>query len=255
MPEARHKQAVRRGAGRRWLAAAGAAALLLTVSGTTEARWSDSAAIPGTALRTGRLEVAVDGSAPADRLALLPGDTTATVLTVRNAGDVPLDYTVAVTGTHPDAKDLAGALTRDVRLCGGGSPGPLAPGTEDDLCVEVGLPAGAPDALAGAATDLTVSVHATRDGWTDEAAVTGTHLATPALTPPTLTCAGTLGSLTAAWDPVPGATGYRIHSGLLGDTVQDVGPGTLSTMLTGAGLIRVQALFGSWVSPDSDECS
>lgn len=239
------------------VAAAGLVALLLTAPGTTRARWSDSEAVPGTTLQAGRLDVALDGSAPLDDLVLLPGDSTSATLTVRNAGNVPLDYTVTITGTHPDAKDLAGALTSDVRLCGGGTPGatPLAPGATDQVCVDVGLPPTAPESLAGAATDLTVAVHASLRSWTD-AAVSGTHLATPTLAAPTLSCAGALGTLTASWDPVPGATGYRIHSGLLGGTVQEVGPGTLSTVLTGTGLIRVQALFGSsWASAASNECS
>ena len=257
------------------LAAFVTALLVLGTSGTTRARWSDSATITGTGLHTGRLDLTVDGQdaltgyAALDASTLVPGGSVAGVLTIGNAGSVPLDYAVSVTGTNADGKGLAAAVVTTVTdadtttgaTCGGAALGAattLAAGGSDRICVEVSLPSTAPASLAGSASDLTVAVDSdVNHAWTDTAAVTGSSLATVALTAPTMSC-GSLGvaSATLSWNAVPGATGYRIESSaLLGGGVLDVSANTLSKTFTGvAGTATVRAIFGSatWLSPKSN---
>lgn len=255
------------------LAAFVTALLVLGISGTTQARWSDSGTITGTDLRTGRLDLTVDGQDAVSGYAalgastLVPGGSTAGVLTIGNAGNVPLDYAVSVTGSNADGKGLAAALVTTVTdadtttgaTCGGtalGAATTLAPGSTDRICVEVRLPSAAPTSLEGAASDLTVTVDGDVDhAWTDAAVVTGSHLAAVTPTAPVLSCgpAG-IGSISLSWTAVPGATAYRVHSGLLGNTVQDVPANQTSVTFTGvSGTASVQAIFGStdWISPSS----
>ena len=259
------------------LAAFVTALLVLGISGTTQARWSDSATITGTDLRTGRLDLTVNGQDAVSGYAalgvsnLVPGGSSAGVLTVGNAGNVPLDYAVSLTGTDADGKGLAAALVTTVTdadtttgtTCGGtplGAGTTLAPGATDRICVEVRLPSTAPASLAGAASDLTVTVDGNvNHAWTDAAAVTGSHLGAVTLTAPVLSCGlAALGSITLNWAPVPGATAYRVRSGLLGDTVQDVPANQTSATFAGvSGTASVQAIFGStaWLSPASNQLS
>lgn len=249
------------------------ALLVLGISGTTQARWSDSGTITGTAIHTGRLDLTVDGQDAVGGYAalgvsdLVPGGSSAGVLTIGNAGDVPLDYAVSLTGSNADGKGLAAALVTTVTdadtttgsTCGGtplAAVTTLAPGATDRICVQVQLPGTAPASLAGAASDLTVTVDGdVNHAWTDHVAVTGSHLTTVTPTAPVLSCGpAALGSITLGWTAVPGATAYRVHSGLLGNTVQDVPATQTSITFTGvSGTASVQAIFGSttWISPSS----
>ncbi|HEY0950564.1 SipW-dependent-type signal peptide-containing protein [Nocardioides sp.] len=256
-----------------------AVVLLLTVDQGTWALWSDSGTVPGGPIRTGRLDVRVNGQdaladyAPLDLPQLVPGQTAAAVLTVSNDGNVPLTWTASTAGTNA-GNGLLGALI--LRLtdatstggstCGGSAlPGSattaggallatartLAPGASEQVCVQVGLPAGASSALAAAATDLTISVEAATGSWSDTADIAGVGLAAVPLTPPTVTCTGVLGlNLTMTWAEVPGAREYRVFD-VLGALIQTVPAGGLlqATLgaLTGA---TVKTVFGDeWVSP------
>jgi hypothetical protein len=183
------------------------------------------------------------------------------VLTVSNAGNVPLDFAVAVTGTNADGKGLAAALTRTITpagstdgvTCGGtalGASTRLNAGFSTPVCVQLALPTDAAATLANAGTGLTVTVHGTvRNAWTDDAPATGSTVATPALTAPVASCNGTL---SVKWSGVPGATAYRVY--LAGLQVQQVPAGTLTATLTVAGAVTVRAVFGSgsWVSANSN---
>lgn len=252
--------------------------LVFGVDGTTGATWSDADTITGTTIKTGRLDVkvngldAVTGYAPLDVSGLVPGTSAAAVLTVSNAGNVPLAYTVSTTGTNADGKGLFAALARKVTAdaavtpaaSGGTCAGtPLVGATtvaaaaSGKVCVEVSLPPTAPASLAGAATDLTITVDSTvSNAWTDSGDVTGTQLTAITPTAPTMTCgAAALGSITVSWNAVSGATGYRIHYGTLGGTVEDVPASTLNKSFVGvSGLASVQAIFGSatWISASSN---
>ena len=252
------------------LTAAMLALVVLGVDKTTGAYWTAGDAIPGTELQTGRLDLKVEGLdavsnyAALDVAGLLPGMSKASILTISNAGDVPLDYTVAVTGANAGAKNLLAELTTTVTdadttagiTCEGtpvtGSV-TLAPGASKKVCVEVLLPLAAPDSVAGAAVDLTIDVKSTvRNAWTDEANVTGTHLATVALTAPTVSCAPAGLGVKLSWPAVPGAIDYQVRSGPVGDLVNTLTGGALSAVLTGTGIATVEAVFpGDWVSEES----
>jgi hypothetical protein len=121
---------------------------------------------------------------------MVPGSTSAGVLTVRNNGTVPLKYTAAGSATNADGKNLAAALVVKVtadtatsgaagaRTCPGaaltgtgtsltggvvGAGRLLAAGTSEKLCVQVTLPATAASALQGAATSATLAFTGTSD--------------------------------------------------------------------------------------------
>jgi len=118
---------------------------------------------------------------------MVPGDTTAAVLTLKNSGTAPLNYTATSVGSNGDTKSLATNLTVKVTLdtatSGSGRavtcPGTaiansgttvgltatplitsnpvqtLAAGSTQTVCIQVGLPAAAPSSLQGATTNLT----------------------------------------------------------------------------------------------------
>lgn len=255
------------------------ACLLLGTTGTTGAGWTGASLVPGTTVHAGRVDLrlngqdSVTGYSAMDATGLAPGGSTAGVLTVANAGSVPLGYTVATRGSNTDGKGLFAGLQRRITdattvtaastgsTCGGTvvtGTRSLAAGASEKVCVELALPATAPASLAGARTDVTISVDGSNHAWTDRVDASGTRLGTVALTAPVLACgAGLLGSITLTWSSVPGATGYRVQSGALGGTVEDVSAGTLSKTLVGQGIASVQAIFGStsWLSLASNTLS
>lgn len=254
------------------------AAVVLAGSGVTTAVWSDAATIPGTPMRSGLLDLRVDGQdavadyAPLDLPRLVPGQTAASVLTVGNQGNVALEWTASTSGTNA-GNGLLGALRllvtdaagTDGTTCGGtalpgsatsaggpllGTPRTLGAGTSEQVCVQVGLPAGASSALAASTTGLTVAVQGTTGSWSDTAEVGGVDLAAVPLTPPTVTCTGVLGvNLTMTWTEVPGAREYRVFDAL-GTLIATVPAGGLLQATVGALLgVTVKSVFGSeWVS-------
>ncbi|ABL83733.1 MULTISPECIES: hypothetical protein [unclassified Nocardioides] len=264
----------------RVLAAAAAltAVLVLAGSGVTSAGWTDATSIPGTSMSSGRLDLRVDGQdavasyAPLDLPRLVPGQTAATVLTVGNQGNVALGWTATTSGTNAGNGLLAAlrllvtdATSTDGTSCGGtalpgsaataggtlvGTARTLAAGASEQVCVQVGLPAGAASALAGSASDLTIQVQATTGSWSDTADVGGVNLAAVPLTPPTVTCSGVLGvNLTMTWTEVPGAKEYRVFNAL-GTLIGTVPAGGLLQATVGALVgVTVKTVFGSeWVS-------
>ena len=262
--------------------------LVLLVEGVTGAAWSDGATIPGTGFASGRLDLTVDGADAVSGYAglgvgdLLPGGTTAAVLTVANRGTVPLTWRATAAGTDPDGRGLAGALLAKVtgdaatttagsgRTCAGSrlagtaaglggalvdTPRPLAPGGQETVCVELTLPVDATAGLQGSDTAVTLTVIGTAaDAWADAAPVTGTAISTLDTVAPVLSCGPTLlGSVTLTWSAVPGATGYRLHSGPLGALVTDLPATTHSTTFVGvAGVLTVETLYGPWASQGSE---
>lgn len=162
----------------------------------TQASWTDSVTVTGAAFSTGSIDLLVDDLDAAvdfstiSLSAMAPGNTTAGVLTVSNAGTAKLKYTASATATNADGKNLAGGLvvklTADATTAGSGSattcPGsPLAgtgtllngalvptgrllnPGGSETLCVQVTLPASAPSSLQAATTDATLTFSGTSD--------------------------------------------------------------------------------------------
>ena len=239
----------------RWPAAVAAllAAVVLAGSGVTTAVWSDAATIPGTPMRSGLLDLRVDGQdavadyAPLDLPRLVPGQTAGNGL----LGALRLLVTDAAStdGTTCGGTALPGSAT----TAGGallGTPRTLGAGASEQVCVQIGLPAGASSALAASTTGLTIAVQGATGSWSDTAEVGGVDLAAVPLTPPTVTCTGVLGvNLTMTWTEVPGAREYRVFDAL-GTLIATVPAGGLLQSTVGALLgVTVESVFGSeWVS-------
>lgn len=188
---------------RRWVGAVGAvvlAVVVVTVGGTWAA-WTDSVAVGGTSVTGGTLDVTVDGtnSVTTSSLslpAMVPGSTSAQVLTVRNAGTAPLKYAVTASLTGGGAgvlststsmrltvvKDATRATGVTGATCSGGTPlasavaltdvagttavplrGPLAPGSSESVCVQLTLALDAPSLLQGVSAGVGLAVTATSD--------------------------------------------------------------------------------------------
>lgn len=156
----------------------------------TLAYWTDSVTVSGTTLSAGTLDLRVNGSdtvtgfTTMNIATLVPGNTTAAVLTVTNNGTAPLRYSLDAAATNADGKGLGAALTVKITadaattgsspsvtcagsaLAGSGSafaadlvpaasPRQLAAGASETLCVQATLPSNAASSLQGATTDVT----------------------------------------------------------------------------------------------------
>lgn len=169
---------------------------VLAATGSTFAAWTDAVDISGTSVTTGTIDLKVQNldavSAYADLSVsnLVPGNSIAGALTIRNAGTAPLKYTATSTSTNPDGKGLASALivkvtnaatvtgTSPAMTCGGTTVAGtgttlggslvstgrlLAAGASETLCVQVTLPTTAPSSLQGATTTVGFTFTATSD--------------------------------------------------------------------------------------------
>ena len=249
------------------------ALVVLGPGGGTQAGWTDARSVQGTTLHTGRLDLQVDGGdavtgyAPLDLSGLEPGGSAAATLSVTNAGTVPMAWGVSTSGTGTNGLETAlavrvtDAATTTGATCGGTAlPGAstLAPGTSTTICAQVALPADAPPSVAGSVADLALTARGTTTSgaWPDPVDVTGTHVTTATLTAPAIRCgAGGLGTVQVDWDPVPGATGYRVESTSLVGVVAELAGGATGYLFTGlAGSVTVRAELGSatWVSGPSN---
>jgi predicted ribosomally synthesized peptide with SipW-like signal peptide len=162
----------------------------------TRASWTDAVTVVGASFSTGTIDLKVNNAdANADFTSIgltgmVPGSTTAGVLTVKNSGTADLKFTATTASTNADGKNLAGALvvkvTADSAVTGSGlartcagtalagtgtaltgslvSTGRvLAAGASEKLCVQVTLPANAASALQGATTTATLTFSGTSD--------------------------------------------------------------------------------------------
>lgn len=169
--------------------------LSIGASGTF-AYWTDSVSVTGTTFTAGTIDLKVNGSdtvtgyTSLNISTMVPGNSVAAVLTVANTGTAPMKYTAATTATNADTKDLRSALV--VKVTGdtatsGSSPATtcagtalagsgttlnsslistgrlLAAGTNEKVCVQVTLPAGANTSLQGATTDVVLTFTGTSD--------------------------------------------------------------------------------------------
>jgi predicted ribosomally synthesized peptide with SipW-like signal peptide len=170
--------------------------LALPASVGTFAFWTDDVVITGATFSTGTLDLRVNGLdtvtgyTTMNLTTMVPGNSTAGVLTVRNNGSAPLKYTAVTAATNADAKNLRGALvvkvTGDTTVTGSAPSATcagtalsgtttvlngglvttgrlLAGATEEKLCVQVTLPSGAASSLQGATTDVTFTFTGTSD--------------------------------------------------------------------------------------------
>jgi hypothetical protein len=187
--------------------------LVVAVPGTTAA-WTDPVNVSGSNLTAGTADLKVQGSdAPTwtamNALTMEGGDSTAGVLTVSNAGNVPLSYYVDASATNADGKGLGAQLAVKVTSnasTSGSSPNvtcagsalsgsgttfatglvasasnrrTLGLGASETLCIEASLPHGS--AALGATTNVTFTFTAitgstAEPGWTDTVTTTGTTL-------------------------------------------------------------------------------
>jgi predicted ribosomally synthesized peptide with SipW-like signal peptide len=168
----------------------------------TFAFWTDDVAISGTSLTAGTLDLQVNGADAATTTTLsmadmVPGSSSAEVLTVENNGTAPLKYamTGGLTGTDAAAFSAATALkltvvvggtksgTGNSSTCTGGTAtlgpaalttttstpiigtgrGPLAASGTEALCFQVTLDPTAPSTLQGKSATATFTVTGTSD--------------------------------------------------------------------------------------------
>lgn len=171
---------------------------IVAVLGTTGtfAFWTDDVVISGTTFTAGTIDLQVNGSnaitgyTTLNLVTMVPGNTVAGVLTIRNNGTAPLKYTAVTTATNTDTKNLRGSL--EVKVTGdaavtGSSPTAtcngsalagtattlngalittgrlLAAGATETICVQVKLADAAASALQGATTDVVLTFTGTSD--------------------------------------------------------------------------------------------
>lgn len=166
-------------------------AVLCIGVGGTYAFWSDSVPVDGVTVTSGTLDLQVNGQdAIPDYTGLnltdmVPGDSTAAVLTVTNNGNVPFTYFAdstasgdlgnalvvkvtgdsSVTGTG-HAETCAGAALANTgtsfgpNLIDSADPRPLDPGQSETICIQATLPTNAPSSLQGDSTDITLTFNA-----------------------------------------------------------------------------------------------
>ena len=172
------------------------AVVLALATPGTYAHWTDEVQVGGTTISSGTLDLRVDGQdqvtgyTALDIAPMVPGSSTAAVLTIRNHGTAPLKLTAATSATNADGKSLGGALivkvtgdagvsgTAPASTCPGpelpggatGLDGPLlstgmlvAPEASEKVCVQLMLPANAPSALQGATTTVGITFTGTSD--------------------------------------------------------------------------------------------
>ena len=163
----------------------------------TYAYWTDTVAVTGTTISTGTIDLqvnnqnAVSGYTTMNVSTMVPGDSTAGVLTVKNNGTAPLHYYVNTVASNADAKGLGAALvvkvTGDGATSGSGravtcagsalantgngftanmvgsaaTPRLLAAGASETLCIQATLPVGTPSSVQGATTNVAFTFQGT----------------------------------------------------------------------------------------------
>lgn len=181
----------------RWVRLRAALALgavcCLGVAGTF-AYWTDSVPVSGTTITTGTLDLKVNGSDSLPSYTglsitdMVPGNSTAAVFTVRNAGTVALTYYAtstastnlgsslvvkvtgaASTGGSGNAKTCSGSTLPNSGSSFGSSlvgtksdPRSLSAGSSETVCVQATLPATAPSSLQGLTSNVTVAFEASQ---------------------------------------------------------------------------------------------
>lgn len=183
--------------GRGVLALALIAVLLLIGGHGSLAFWRSTQNVTGTTISTGSIDLRLDGVdntsfSSLSISAMVPGDTTAGVLVVKNSGRSPLKYTVDASATNGDGKNLASVLvvkvtnaatvtgTGHARTCGGTTVSgsttlgaglvptarTLAPGAQETLCFQASLPNTPPVSTTttyqSATTTATFAFHASQ---------------------------------------------------------------------------------------------
>lgn len=173
----------------------GIVVVLSLVSTGTYAYWTDSATVSGTTITSGTIDLKVNDLdiislySQLNLSSMVPGNSVAAVLTVRNSGTAGLTYVASSSATDGAVKGLGASLTVKVTgdssvtgsspsaTCAGtalpgsgtglggsllGTGRALAPGASEPICVQVTLPANAASSLQGASTDLSLTFTASQ---------------------------------------------------------------------------------------------
>ncbi|MBF4613338.1 hypothetical protein [Curtobacterium sp. VKM Ac-1376] len=152
-------------------------------TGGTYALWNGTASTSATTVRSATATVTVGALSAMNTTVLGPGTSTTGTFTVQNTGSVPLSMRVATSATHASSAAALGELTLHLAVvsstakCTAGLSGAsgrlatfdtgsgsftLPAGSSGIACLEVVLDADAPQSVAGAATDFTLSVTGTQ---------------------------------------------------------------------------------------------
>jgi predicted ribosomally synthesized peptide with SipW-like signal peptide len=169
------------------------------------AYWQSQQSVPSSSFTLGRLDLrlnAQDGTVAVSGLSsvatMYPGDSVAGIVTVTNAGTVPLSYWATISGSNADGKGMADNLdvavarggtvvgTAPKQTCSGGTkpagvpakastatspPITLAygsaaaarevlqPNTSEQLCVQLTLDVATPGSVQGATTTVTITAN------------------------------------------------------------------------------------------------
>lgn len=161
-------------------------------SAGTFAFWTDEVTVTGITITAGTIDLKVDnqdsvtGYTSLNITDMVPGNSVAAVLTVKNAGTASLKYTATTTATN----SLGSALT--LKVTGDGSTGGSAPATtcpgsalsgtgtslngsmigtgrlltanqSEPICVQLTLPSNAASSLQGTTTNVTLTFSGTSD--------------------------------------------------------------------------------------------
>jgi predicted ribosomally synthesized peptide with SipW-like signal peptide len=171
--------------------------VVLAVGATgTFAYWTDSATIDGTTFTAGTIDLQVNGANPPayttlNLATMIPGNSMAGTLVVRNNGNVPLKYTATstsapavlsgalvvkvtgdanTTGTAPSMTCGGAALAGAATALGGATAAPLLatgrkllPGDSETICLQVTLPANADPSLQGKTSAVSFTFTGTSD--------------------------------------------------------------------------------------------
>jgi predicted ribosomally synthesized peptide with SipW-like signal peptide len=194
----RRRASMRAVAGSTWLRVVLSSGLLFGIGAAgTFAHWTDAVTVSGVTFTAGTIDLKVNNL---DTVAsyttlnisnMVPGNSVAGVLTIKNSGTAPLKYTATSSGTNADSKDLRSGLT--VKVTGdssvtGSSPSATCAGSAlsgtgassvnsqfittgrllasngtETICLQVTLPSTAASSLQGATTNVTLTFTGTSD--------------------------------------------------------------------------------------------
>jgi hypothetical protein len=152
-------------------------------AGGTYALWNGTASTAATTVRSATATLSVSSTTAMNTAVLGPGTSTTGTFTVRNTGSVPLSMRVTTTSSKSSVAAATGELTLHLAMvssaakCAPGLTGTsarlatfdtgsgvvtLPAGTSGITCLEMTLDADAPQTVAGATTDFTLTVTGTQ---------------------------------------------------------------------------------------------
>jgi hypothetical protein len=154
---------------------------VLLGAGGTYALWNGTASTASTTVRSATATITVGSTTAMNTAVLGPGTSTTGTFTVRNTGSIPMSMRVTTTASKSSVAAATGELTLHLAMVSSaakcvpgltGTSGRLATfdtgsftlpaGVSGIACLEMALDADAPQAVAGATTDFTLTVTGTQ---------------------------------------------------------------------------------------------